>query len=73
MGRRRFPDGFVRLLGRKTKSGRARSFRFRAMPELDALLERRRSQTDAAQCASERIIPHVFHDVYGPNKRGLYR
>jgi hypothetical protein len=43
------------------------------MPELDALLERRRSQTDAAQCASERIIPHVFHDVYGPNKRGLYR
>ena len=60
-----FQTGFVRLSGRKTKSGRARSFPFRAMPELNALLERRRAQTDAAQRAGERIIPHVFHDAAG--------
>jgi integrase len=57
--------GFVRLPGRKTKSRRARSFPFRAMPELNALLERRRAQTDAAQRAGERIIPYVFHDAAG--------
>jgi integrase len=60
-----FQTGFVRLAGRKTKSGRARSFPFRAMPELHALLERRRAQTDVAQRAGERIIPHVFHDADG--------
>jgi integrase len=60
-----FQTGFVRLSGRKTKSGRARSFPFRAMPELSALLERRRAHTDAVQRAGERIIPHVFHDAAG--------
>jgi integrase len=60
-----FQTGFVRLPGRKTESGRARSFPFRAMPELKILLERRRTQTDAAQRAGERIIPHVFHDATG--------
>jgi hypothetical protein len=29
------------------------------------LPDRRHTQTDAAQCAGERIIPHVFHDTAG--------
>lgn len=60
-----FHSGFVRLPGRKTKSGRARSFPFRALPELDASLARRRIETDLAQRAGDRIIPHVFHDTAG--------
>jgi len=58
-----FQTGFVRLPGRKTKRGRAGSYPFHALPELNALLERRRAETDAAQRVGERIIPHVFHDA----------
>ena len=55
-----------RLAGRKTKSGRARSFPFRVFADLDALVARGcRTQTDAAQRTGERIIPHVFHDEGG--------
>ncbi len=60
-----FQPGFVRLPGIRTKSGRARSFPFRALPELEALLTRRRKETDAVQRAGERIMPHVFVDQAG--------
>ena len=60
-----FQSGFVRLPGSRTKSGRARSFPFHVLPELEALLRRRRAQTDEAQRAGQRIIPHVFHDTAG--------
>lgn len=60
-----FQTGFARLPGSRTKGGRARSFPFRALPELDDLLKRRRVQTDTAQRTGERIIPHVFHDPTG--------
>ena len=57
--------GFVRLPGRATKNGRARAFPFRDLPELGAVLERRRARTDEAQRAGSRIVPWVFHDGAG--------
>ena len=44
---------------------RTRSFPFRALPELEALLTLRRTQTDAEHRRGERIIPYVFHDATG--------
>lgn len=61
-----FATGFVRLPGRRTKSGRPRSFPFRDFAELRSLLDDRRVLTDAAQRAQKRIIPFVFHDAGKP-------
>lgn len=60
-----FRAGIVRLEGVTTKSGRARSFPFAAMPELKSLLDARHEATEAAQRALSRIIPYVFHDATG--------
>jgi len=60
-----FGAGIVRLEGVTTKSGRARTFPFAAMPELKALLISRRKATEEAQRTLSRIIPYVFHDAKG--------
>jgi integrase len=57
--------GAVRLAGSRTKNGWARTFPFGALPELEALLQRRRTETQSLARAAGRIVPWVFHDGAG--------
>jgi integrase len=57
--------GWVRLEPGTTKNDEGRAFPLRAFPELDALLRRERERTDAAEVATGRIIPWVFHHRHG--------
>jgi len=60
-----FDAGVVRLEVGSTKNREGRTFPFAALPELTALLERRRVATDAVQRQVGRIVPHVFWRVDG--------
>jgi integrase len=56
-----FAAGVVRLEPGSTKSGDGRTLPFDALPQLAALLHRRRELTSALEEAQGRIIPEVFH------------
>jgi len=56
-----FAQGAVTLDVGTTKNGRGRSFPFRALPELQALLEAQREVTDTVQRATGQIVARVFH------------
>ncbi len=53
--------GAVRLAPGTTKNREGREFPFRALPQLEALLEEQRAQTRAIEKETGTIIPHVFH------------
>ncbi len=52
--------GAVRLAPGTTKNREGREFPFRALPQLEALLEEQRAQTRAIEKETGTIIPHVF-------------
>lgn len=56
-----FATGTVRLAPGSTKNDEGREFPFRALPELEALLERQRELTRGLERDRHIIIPHVFH------------
>ncbi len=51
----------VRLEPGTTKNEEARTFPFRAFPDLERLLQRQRERTTALEKATGQIIPFVFH------------
>ena len=53
--------GIIRLEPGSTKNDEGRSFPFRALPALAALIERQREATTLAERETKRIIPWVFH------------
>jgi len=59
-----FERGLIRLDPGTTKSGRGRTFPFRALAELAAVLERR-ERARKAQAAAGRVVPWVFFDDSG--------
>jgi integrase len=66
--------GIIRLEPGPTKNDEGRSFPFRALPALAALIERRREATTATERETGRIIPWVFHRQGEPirNFRGAW-
>jgi integrase len=56
-----FRAGIIRLEPGTTKNDEGRSFPFRALPALAALLECQREYTTACERETDRIIPWVFH------------
>lgn len=66
--------GIIRLEPGTTKNDQARSFPFRALPALAALIERQRQYTTVCEREQDRIIPSVFHRQGAPikNFRGAW-
>lgn len=56
-----FDGGTVRLAPGTTKNDEGRTFPFRALPELEAVLEGQRALTRALERERREIITHVFH------------
>jgi integrase len=56
-----FDAGEVRLTAARSKNKTGRSFPFRVLPPVAALLEEQRAHTRAVEREQGRIIPHVFH------------
>jgi hypothetical protein len=56
-----FAGGIVRLERDTTTSGEGRTFRFTALPQLAALLQRQREHTSQMERRLGQVIPHVFH------------
>jgi integrase len=56
-----FDAGEVRLVAARSKNKTGRTFPFRVLPPLAALLEEQRARTRALEKEQGRIIPHVFH------------
>jgi integrase len=56
-----FRAGMVRLEVGRTKNGEGRTFPFRALPPLEALLKRQRDDTSAVERRLGQIVPWVFH------------
>lgn len=60
--------GIIRLEPGETKNGRARSFPFATLPELQAVIEQQRAYTDAVERRTGQIVPWVFHREGRPIK-----
>ena len=56
-----FNAGTVRLDPGTTKNDEGRTFPFRALPQLEAMLRAQRDHTSALERQSGRLIAHVFH------------
>jgi len=56
-----FDGGELRLLAANSKNKKSRSMPFRALPELDALLQDQHERTRALEKETGAIIPWVFH------------
>ena len=56
-----FEAGTLRLEPGTTKNDEGRTFPFRALPRLEALLEDLRDRTRAVERKKGEIVPHVFH------------
>lgn len=63
-----FGAGVVRLEPGTTKNRQGRTFPFRALPQLEALLKAQRERTAAVERAQQCIVPHVFHRNAKPIK-----
>ena len=56
-----FEAGVARLEPGRTKNREGRTFPFKALPDLQVLLEQQRERTRAIEKRRGQIIPHVFH------------
>jgi len=61
-----FAAGEVRLGAAETKNGKARVFPMNALPELAALMNEQRANTERLEREQSRIIVHVFHRAGEP-------
>lgn len=64
--------GEVRLAVGSTKNREGRTFPFRALPQIEEVLRRRRHVTDAVELAGERVVRHVFHVSGAPFSSRFY-
>lgn len=68
-----FRQGLVRLEPGTTKNGDGRTFPFRELPALNALMEEQRRRTQVMENHYGQIIPSVFWRRWGPRIRAVRR
>ncbi|HUG01909.1 MAG TPA: tyrosine-type recombinase/integrase [Longimicrobiales bacterium] len=61
-----FEAGVVRVEASRTKTAKARTFPFGALPSLTALLEAQRAATRAQERETGQLVPYVFHRAGEP-------